>query len=389
MNLKPIRLAKKKLISKTKELLFSIKFDEKKLLNNSTREDDWHLEHVISWICNAQDITGCNGVSSHYDILTGKWGGPYRETTGYIIETFIEYYKVTKKIEFLKRAEKMADWEISVQCNDGSFGEVKKDGQIGKKVFNTGQIIIGLLSIHNETKEKKYLESALKAGNWLVDIQEPDGSWDRFTTQGKKTYHSRVAWPMMLLYKITTDEKYKKSAEKNIEWVLKQQQQNYWFDNCGLSLDNSPWTHLIAYTISGLLEYYLLLEEKKENIFNSFYNSSCVLLEIFNKEQEKYLECSFNKDWNSNDKYSCLTGDAQLAIIWLQIYKITNEHKFYEGAHRIIEQIKMTQIIDTNTTGIKGGIFGSHPIDGDYGAYKLINWASKFFADALIIKKQI
>jgi len=390
MNLKLLRKAKKNILSKTKEVLFTVKFDEKKMLNHSPREDEWHLEHVISWMCTAQDATGCNGVSSDYDILTKKWGKPYRETTGYIIETFIEYYKTTKKLEFLERAEKMAEWEISVQCDDGSFGEVKKDGSIGKKIFNTGQIIIGLLAIHTETKKEKYLESAIRAGDWLLKNQEQDGSWEKFTTQGKRTYHSRVAWPLLSLFKSTGEEKYKISSEKNIDWVIKQQQPNFWFDNNSLSEDNTPWTHLIAYTISGLIECYLLSDTKNKELFDSFYNSADTLLNIFNKNCEKeYLKCSFDKNWNSSDTYSCLTGNAQLAIIWMQIYQITNEKRFLEGSSKILEQLKRTQIIDTNILGIKGGVFGSHPINGEYAPYKLINWAAKFFADALLIKKKL
>ena len=34
---------------------------------------------------------------------------------------------------------------------------------------------------------------------------------------------------------------------------------------------------------------------------------------------------------------------------------------------------------------IRGGIKGSFPIDGQYGQYEYLNWAAKFFADALMI----
>jgi len=34
--------------------------------------------------------------------------------------------------------------------------------------------------------------------------------------------------------------------------------------------------------------------------------------------------------------------------------------------------------------GLRGGIKGSYPLDGEYGRYEVLNWATKFFVDALI-----
>jgi len=35
---------------------------------------------------------------------------------------------------------------------------------------------------------------------------------------------------------------------------------------------------------------------------------------------------------------------------------------------------------------IVGGIKGSHPIYGEYGKDQYLNWAAKFFADALMLE---
>ncbi|MEK7072338.1 MAG: pectate lyase, partial [Patescibacteria group bacterium] len=347
------------------------------------------LQATIDWICLAQDKTECGGVSAYYNLTNSKWGTPYRETTGYIIETFINYFHITKNQKYLKRAIEMGEWEMEVQCEDGAFGELKNDGSVGKKIFNTGQIIIGLISLYKETREEKYIDAAEKAGQWLMENQNKDGSWKNFTTQGQRTYHSRVAWPLLQIFELTKNIKYKESAKKNIDWVLKQQQTNYWFDNTSLSVENKPWTHLIAYTISGLIEYYLISDIKDKEIFKSFYNSADILLKIFKKNKYNFLPCSFDKNWESNDKYTCLTGDAQLAIVWMQIFELTKEQKFLEGANKIIEMIKKTQIIETEHIEIKGGIFGSFPMSGEYAPFMLINWAAKFFADALILNKKI
>jgi len=384
-----LKKIKQFLLKKTRLFLVEYQYPKHIFSKNVICKDEKHLEESIAWLCKAQDVTGCGGVSSHYDIATKKWGDPYRETTGYIIETLINHYHTTQKTELLERAIKMGEWEILVQCEDGSFGEVRKDGTIGKKVFNTGQVIIGLISLYKETRQMKYLESAEKAGQWLLKNQENDGSWDNFTTRGAKTYHSRVAWPLLLIFSLTKKIEYRNAAEKNITWVLAQQQDNYWFRNTSLSEKDEPWTHLIAYTISGLIECYLLMEKPDERIFNAFYNSSNTILEIFKKNDYSFLPCSFDNNWRSNDKYSCLTGDSQLAIVWMQIYTMTKEKKFLEGAEKIIDLVKETQIVETSDLNIKGGIFGSFPIHGEYAPFMLINWAAKFFADSLILKSKI
>lgn len=355
----------------------------------SARSDQEHLEATLAWLSLAQDVTKSGGVSAAYDLARQRWSPAYRETTGYIIETFLNYYHTTKQEKFLTRAIHMGHWELQVQCPDGAFGEIRKDQTVGKKIFNTGQVLIGLLALFEETHDRQYLESALKAADWLLAQQESDGSWINFTTQGKKTYHTRVAWPLAHLAQLVKNPRYATAAEKQIRWSLSQQQENFWFDQTSLSPDNSPWTHLIAYTLSGLLEYYQQLTEKDEKMFRSFYKPAEKLLDIFAANKYQFLPASFDRNWQSQDRHTCLTGDAQIAIVWFQIYDLTQEERFRHGAEKIVEMIKTTQFTQTDQDILNGGIFGSYPLAGDYGPFHLLNWGAKFFADALLLKQQI
>ncbi len=353
---------------------------------NPAYSDKIHLEATIEWLSLAQKMTSSGGVSAYYDVAHRTWSKAYRETTGYIIETFINYFHATGKKKYLEQAIDMGDWEITVQCEDGAFGEIKADGSIGKKIFNTGQVIIGFVCLYKETSNTKYLSAACKAADWIVRNQADDGSWATFVAQGPKTIDARVSWPLLSLYNITKNPTYFSSASKNIKWILSQQKNNGWFDNTSFSVDNSPWTHLIAYTISGLIESYILLDKKNIEIFSSAYKAAEKLLQIYN--ENNFVGCSFDQDWKTNDNYSCITGNAQLAIVWIQIYDITQEKKFLDGAYSIIEQIKKTQITRSPYPELNGGIFGSNPINGDYAPFLLINWAAKFFVDALLLKQK-
>jgi hypothetical protein len=194
-------------------------------------------------------------------------------------------------------------------------------------------------------------------------------------------------WPLLELYKITGENRYKESTEKNLEWVLGQQTENGWFKNCSLSEENKPWTHLIAYTIRGLLESANLNGSRK--IYNSAYKSAKMILEKYNERVSlpfKLLPGTFDENWESKDRYSCLTGDMQMAIIWLKLFNITKEKSFKDSAERIIDQVKETQILESVHKELVGGIAGSFPIDGDYASFTMLNWSTKFFADALMLK---
>lgn len=349
-------------------------------------EDMAHLTATMKWLRLAQKQSGCGGVSAYYNLLKKEWGAPYRETTGYIIPTFVNYSKISGNKDFEKYALEMGEWELSEQLPDGSFSEESKYRN-RKKIFNTGQIILGLCFLYDHTRDSKFLVAAQKAGEWLMSNQENDGCWEKFTTKGARTYHSRVAWSLLETSKRTNDNKLKSAASKNIEWVLKRQNEQEWFEQCSLSDPGKPWTHLIAYTIRGLLESSQLLES--DRIFKSAYKAATKMLDYYIENQNSkfnFLPGTFDEHWQSRDEYTCLTGDAQMAIIWLKIYNLTKEDRFLEGAEELIDQIKKTQIIKSSCLEINGGIAGSFPIDGDYASFIMPNWAAKFFSDSLMLK---
>ncbi len=356
----------------------------------SAGADADHLRLTMEWLCIAQDATNSGGVSAYFDLLNKTWSQPYRETTGYIINTFFDYFALTKDGEYERRAHAMGEWELLQQCDDGSFGEPDDKGVLRKKIFNTGQIVLGLLAMHAHTGDARYKVAAQRAGDWLVGCQQSDGSWiEPGSREAGKTYQSRVAWSLLELSEVVPKESYRRAAKNNIAWVLGQQRKNFWFDNTSLSHENEPWTHLIAYTLSGLRESNAFIKDPK--IQRAYLGAVRKLLEYYEtvrRPRRALLPCSFDSQWHSRDAYSCLTGDAQLAIEWMHAYRMTRERRFFESAEQILEALKAVQPM-RGAREIRGGIAGSYPISGAYGSYSMLNWAAKFFADALMLRKQI
>ncbi len=361
-----------------------------------TDSDELHLKYSMDWLKNAYK-NGDGGVASHYDLLRGKWLNPFPETTGYIIPTFFDYFHKTGDKYYFDTAIKMTDWLIKVQIDNGACMQGSYDKTKGKNnpiIFNTGQNIFGFLRSFKETKNEKYLQAAIKAGDFLVDCVDENGIWNKYLHNNiPHTYNSRTSWALLQLFEVTKKKEYKKIAISNLNWVLDQQQKNGWFKNANFKPGELPNTHGIAYTLRGLLESYLLIGNEKH--FNAVIKTSEKLMKLL--EVRGNLFTFWDKKWKNHGKflknmqgrYVCLTGNIQLAIIFMKIFKVNKDLRFVNAAFKLIDFVKSTQNLTSNNPGIRGGIKGTFPVNGNYSFLKFPNWATKFFADSIIIKSNI
>ena len=352
---------------------------------NKIYSNERHVNKAIEWLLTAQNSNKDGGVAALYSLYQG-WHVSYSETTGYIIPTMFNYYEKTKNRSIRKNALRMAEWELTKQLPSGAF----PGGATGNKefpiVFNTGQVIFGMVRAYQEIKQQKFKSSAIKAANWLVSIQNKEGCWDKNTYLNRAhTYNTRTAWALLRVHKMTKKEIYKKSAIKNIEWALKQQFDNGWFKNNTFHKNQEPLLHTIAYSIRGILEAGIYLKNK--GYINAAKKSADLLME--KQKKDGSLAGSFDQNWNCNVSWSCLTGNSQTAIIWLRLHSLTKNKKYLISAKKINQFVKSTQNIYSRNKGIKGGIKGAYPIYGRYAPFCYINWAAKFFVDALMLEDDL
>ena len=78
-----------------------------------------------------------------------------------------------------------------------------------------------------------------------------------------------------------------------------------------------------------------------------------------------------------------------MAICWFRLYQLTNNKKFLTAALKMNNYLRGLQDITAENPGIKGAMKGSYPIWGRYLPFTYPNWAAKFFADALILERQV
>ncbi len=349
---------------------------------------------ATDWLKLAQDVTLDGGVSAWFSLING-WQPSYIETTGYIINTFFDLAEYYDDIQLKQRAIKMSDFLLTMQLPNGAYRAYTPSQKESEKtvVFDMGQDLLGITHAYEITKNKKYLKSAIRAAQYLTSIQEKNGSWVKNTYGSTAhTYHTRVAWGLLRVYEISKNIKYKKAALKNLRWAQKQQLDNGWFKKNELPPPNIsiPYTHTISYAIEGFLWSGLLLNDS--SLIKTALKGAVPILNYYFKHS--YLPGTLNEKWKSNDTYSCLTGNAQISLMWLKLFEITKDKRFFIGASRMNTYLKSKQF-SLPIKPLKGAIAGSDPLWGDllnnkgYCRLAYLNWATKFFIDALLAEDRI
>lgn len=97
----------------------------------------------------------------------------------------------------------------------------------------------------------------------------------------------------------------------------------------------------------------------------------------------------YDREWKPAAPWSCLTGQAQMANNWMRLHLVTGDRSWLEPVSRVLAFLESTQNRTSSDPGLRGGIKGSWPVDGGYGRFEVLNWATKYFADALLRWRQI
>lgn len=344
-----------------------------------------HLRAAIDWICRAQDVrdneADAGGVSAGWSFEDG-WLPSYPETSGYIVETFVAAADILDRPDLLARANRILDWELSIQQRDGAFpGHFGEPGS-RPVIFNTGQIMHGMLAGYVQLNREECLEAAVRAAHWLARHQDPDGCWRSFEHRDvPHTYNTRGTWALLATATLAGDGRLKSAALRNLEWASTQQQPSGWFANNAFTPDRAPFTHTIAYTIRGFLECGVLL--RSERYIAVAATAARAVAKV--QRTDGWLAGTYGEAWDARSRYCCLTGVAQMSVNWMRLVHETGLAELRDNARKGIAFLKRQQRLDDGDSSVRGGIAGSAPIWGRYSMFEFPNWAAKFFADALMM----
>jgi uncharacterized protein YyaL (SSP411 family) len=342
------------------------------------------LGWALHWIATSQDRVGSGGVGS-YEFY--GWTPGFPEVTGYILPTIWDCRHALGREDLADRAVRMADWELRIQKAGGGWEGNVEGAKQPPIVFNTGQVVRGLLRTHQETGDERYLEAAVNGSDWIAQNQEEDGSWTFANfLQMKRVYDTYVTPALARMGALTGDETYTYAAIRNCEFALRHQRENGWFDLCDNTpyFNDAPTPHTICYTIDGLLDTGELVG--RDDFIAGATNAADALMNCMSPSG--LLLGRFDENWRARARWSCLTGCAQLGVIMMKLHARTGEERYGDAARRLVDFLIFVQRLNGVGSNRRGALTGSYPVWGTYAPFKYPCWATKFLIDLLLLRKQ-
>jgi uncharacterized protein YyaL (SSP411 family) len=313
------------------------------------------------------------------------WIAPYPETTGYLIPTMLRYADRSGDDECIQRVHRMTTWELSIQLADGGFqGGILGARPITSSTFVTGQVLFGLVAAYQRFGEDSIRAGAIRAGEFLLQCLDETGRFVRgyshFCAPGAKAYEARTGLALAMLGDMVDNQRFRAAASRIADYALSTQQANGWFRENDLDDHDLPLTHTIGYVMEGLhgIGFRLGRRDCIEAVQRTL-NHIVPLI-----RPNGFMAGRWRTDWTPAVDWACLTGSAQIAGVFLQMHEQTRKPEYLEAGRKLLGFVCFTQDLRTGVPGLDGGIRGSHPFNGEYGQWCVVNWATKFFCDSVM-----
>ena len=292
-----------------------------------------------------------DGLAHSYDVMTGNYVKPYPEVTGYIITYFCNHGIIFDELI------NSADFLVENQNSEGGWPSFYEKQNLF--TFDTAQILIGLCSLYKSIGETKYLNAAVKGGDFLLKMQLGNGGfipiYNYKKKQGvinKRTYSiwngpfsglmCKLTEAYNILFEITNDIKYKNSCFLTADFYE--------------SADYIECTHPMGYWLEGLLA--AGKNEKVDEVLQKY-----VISRIRSNGYIPYKE---------DLPYAYVSGVIQLGII---LFK----RGYKEEAKKIRDYGRSVQEKDNS-----GGLFQYADMYGDLDNHvhtEINSWGTKYFCE--------
>ncbi len=350
----------------------------------SLRLYERHLSATAAWLI--RSIEHGRGGSCAYFSLATRWSRPYPETTGYLIPTLLALSRAVGEFDGERRAIELGSWLLALQDADGWWrgGLHPPKDDAGPSVFNTAQILQGLVALHDSTGDKRWLEAAARAARWLAGSVGEEGLWTHrdYRTVGTPSYYTYAAWPMLEVAVRVGDDAIRDVAEGVLRSILARRRDNGTFSEWGFSEGEAAFTHTIAYTAQGLIGSATLL-----NDWSTYGQPMEQGLGALGQQAELAdgrLAGKLDDEWAPAARYVCLTGNAQVALCLLDCEQRLPNTPVLRAAARLEDAVCATQRLRTPIAALRGAVGGSSPVWGRYMMLRYPNWAAKYHCDALM-----
>lgn len=346
---------------------------------------------AVDWLL--RSIRACDGrgsaafYSRWYRPVRG-WTAAYPETTGYIIPTLLRFARRHNREDCHELALRQADWLLTLQFAEGGFPGGFADGRPWPpSIFNTGQILFGLCAAADASGGQRYLDAAVRAARWLAEqVDAAAGTWTSYAYVSgySPAYYTRVCWPMLEVERRSPETGVRTAAAHVLETIAGWALNNGAWRNWAFKPGAPAFTHTIAYTLRGALESAWLLGDAAGDRLERVVCRSAEAL-MRRAELRGRLAGAYDEQMRGRYWYSCLTGNCQMAIVWMRLYQRHGDARYLSAALKALQFTIDRQRVRAIDPNVRGAIAGSAPFWGRYLILRYPNWAAKFFVDALTL----
>jgi hypothetical protein len=344
--------------------------------------EDFHLrsEAALQWVRRSIAATGGHGSAHSWHPFLG-WSKAYPETTGYLIETLLDYADFRQDESLREVAENCAKWLETIQLDSGAWAGLLA-GNTRPSVFNTSQILFGLARARSVAVPPPNGGGVGKAANWLLSVLDSDGAWRQaaFVPGFVPSYYTRAVWGLLRANDSLQKPEIEAAARRALHFYAARFLPNGAVRGWGFKPDEAASTHTIAYTLEGFLECATRLHEQE--ILDKTIRSLSTLLALGAKAGGRTAG-RYDADWRGDYSFVCVTGNCQLSIVSHKVWELTSEVKFRKAAESFLMEVIDFQKLGRNLNTF-GALPGSAPIWGSYLPFRYPNWAAKFFLDAML-----
>lgn len=342
---------------------------------------------ALNWARQSIAATGNRGSAHSYSPFWG-WAKAYPETTGYLIETLLNYALLNRDATLRTLAFDCGDWLCSIQPPTGAFSG-RLVGCTKPSVFNTAQILFGLVKLDKETlaeendnfaKKQNYRFALERAAAWLNSIQEPDGAWRQaaYLPGFNPSYNTRAVWGTLLAARHLKREDWVANMRRALHYYAGRFEPDGTVRDWGLRRGGTAFTHTVAYTLEGFFECSLLLGERQ--ILERTIASAEALLAV--RVRAGRTAGRYGAGWAGDYSFCCPVGTAQFSIFFNRLWQHTQAEKYRRASSDLLDESVQYQSLGEKRN-TRGALPGSAPFWGPYLRFRYPNWGVKFLLDAL------
>jgi hypothetical protein len=353
---------------------------------HTTEHWHFHTDAALDWV--RRSIEACSGAgSSHSWMPIRGWAKAYPETTGYLLETLVDYHtrpnRANQPPTDAATIEQLVRWLAQIQMPNGAWAGLLA-GHDQPSVFNTAQILMGLARVHEaQIIDYQVVEMLDRATAWLCSILDQDGAWRQaaYVPGYVPAYYTRAVWGVLRANDVLQAPRVTESMRHAMTYYIQKIRPDGWVHDLGFGPDTPAFTHTIAYTLEGFWEVGRWLDD--EDITRKALKMSDLIFQRTKKDG--FLAGQYTPDLLPAGRFKCLTGLAQLAILYDRMGQATQEPYRSAFAKQCLDDVLRAQVLRPSwgASGRMGGLAGSDPLWGPYMRFRYPNWAVKFLLDAL------